>query len=74
MESSESKKIESYDPFPVVETALEVTNDFNSSSATNNNPQDQFNFLKKKKHKKAKKTLWYGLYDFFMCECSGPKR
>ena len=62
------------DAFPVVESAVEISVDMHSVQRMNNT-YDQALFLKQKKHKKQRKALWYGLYDFFMCKrCSEQKK
>ncbi len=61
------------DMFPQVESAVEVTKDMQSNQARNQ--FDNIVFLRPKKVKKQHKSLWCGLYDFFMCRrCTEKKR
>ena len=59
--------------FPEVESAVEVTKEMQMGQIRN--PYEDVVFLRQKKVKKPRKTLWCGLYDLFMCrKCSETKK
>jgi len=63
------------DIFPEVESAIEISNDMVHPQQIRDQ-QENLGFLRRKKPRKEHKTLWYGLYDFFMCtRCTeNPKK